>query len=637
MQLLNKIDDPKDLRKLKPEQLPQVAAEAREYMIETLSKIGGHTGASLGAVELAIALHYAFETPKDKLVWDVGHQAYVHKMLTGRREQLHTIRQYEGLSGFLKRDESIYDEFEAGHAGTSLSAALGMAMARDLAGAKNHVVAIIGDSSIMTGMACEAINQAGHLKTKLIIILNDNEMSISPSVGALEGYLTRLRKGQTYHRFKDDVEEILKAIPGIGDLVLQTAKDVKDTIKAAIVPGVFVEELGFRYMGPVNGHDTAALLAAFEEAKKADGPIIIHALTVKGKGYKPAEADQAAWHGTSAFEVASGKFIKEASPAPSYTAVFANALIDIMRKDEKVTAVTAAMPDGTGMSKVMKEFPKRAIDVGIAEQHAVTFCAGMATQGFKPVVAIYSTFLQRGFDQIYHDVCLMDLPVTFAMDRGGIAGADGPTHHGLLDVGYLRVMPNQIVMAPKDENELRHMLLTAIEAGHPASLRYPRGNGVGVSMEEEIHTLEIGKAELLTEGSGDVAIFALGTATYAALKAADRLAKDGIRATVVNARFVKPLDEDLLIAIAKSHRLVITVEESYLSCGFGSAVLEMLEARNALYTGPRLIRLGLPDALIPHASQSLLHAKYGIDADGIYNRAKETIAVLDGKIFASVR
>jgi 1-deoxy-D-xylulose-5-phosphate synthase len=637
MQLLKHIDDPTDLRKLKPEQLPQVAAEARAYMIETLSKIGGHTGASLGAVELAIALHYAFDTPKDKLVWDVGHQAYVHKILTGRRDQLHTIRQYEGLSGFLKRDESEYDEFEAGHAGTSLSAALGMALARDLAGAKNHVVAVIGDSSIMTGMACEAINQAGHLKTKLIIVLNDNEMSISPSVGALEGYLTRLRKGQTYHRLKEDFEEILKAIPGIGDLVWQTAKDVKDAIKATIVPGVFVEELGFTYMGPVNGHDTSALLAAFAEAKQADGPIIIHTLTVKGKGYAPAEADRAAWHGTSAYEISTGKFIKEPSPAPTYTAVFANALIDIMRQDEMVTAVTAAMPDGTGMSKVMKEFPRRAIDVGIAEQHAVTFCAGMATQGFKPVVAIYSTFLQRGFDQIYHDVCLMDLPVTFAMDRGGIAGADGPTHHGLLDVGYLRIMPNQIVMAPKDENELRHMLLTAIESGHPASLRYPRGNGVGARMDEKIHQLDIGKAELLTDVSGDVAIFAFGPPTYAALKAADRLAKEGIRATVVNARFAKPLDEDLLIALTNSHRLVLTVEEAYLNCGFGSAVLEMLEANNALYAGPRIVRLGLPDVLIPHGSQSLLHAKYGIDADAIYNRVKDTVAVLDGKIFASVR
>ncbi len=637
MNLLKQINDPADLRKLKPEQLPQVAAEAREYMIETLSKIGGHTGASLGAVELAIALHYAFETPKDKLVWDVGHQAYVHKILTGRRDQLHTIRQYEGLSGFLKRDESVYDEFEAGHAGTSLSAALGMAVARDIAGDENHVVAVIGDSSIMTGMACEAINQAGHLKTKLIIILNDNEMSISPSVGALEGYLTRLRKGQTYHRFKEDFEEILKAIPGIGDLVFQTAKDVKDAIKTAIVPGVFVEELGFRYMGPVNGHDTGALLKALEEAKQADGPIIIHALTVKGKGYAPAEADQSTWHGTSAFEVSSGKFIKESATAPSFTAVFANALIDIMRQDEKVTAVTAAMPDGTGMSKVMKEFPKRAIDVGIAEQHAVTFCAGMATQGFKPVVAIYSTFLQRGFDQIYHDVCLMDLPVTFAMDRGGIAGADGPTHHGLLDVGFLRIMPNQIVMAPKDENELRRMLLTAVDCGHPASLRYPRGNGFGVAMDEQIRPLEIGKVELVTDVSGDVAIFAFGTATYAALKAADRLAKEGIRATVVNARFAKPLDEDLLLALTQSHRLILTVEESYLNCGFGSAVLEMMESNNALYAGPRVIRLGLPDVLIPHGSQSLLHAKFGIDADAIYNRIKETVAILDGKIYASVR
>jgi len=637
MQLLKQINDPKDLRKLDPSQLPQVAAEAREYMIETLSRIGGHTGASLGAVELAIALHYAFETPKDKLVWDVGHQAYVHKILTGRRDQLPTIRQYNGLSGFLKRDESIYDEFEAGHAGTSLSAALGMAVARDLSGDDHHVVAVIGDASIMTGMACEAINQAGHLGTRLITVLNDNAMSISPSVGSMTGYLNRLRSGQTYNRFKDDFEEIIRAIPGIGEIVLHTAKEMKDAFKAAVVPGVFVEELGFRYLGPIDGHDINALLETLEIAKQETHPVIIHALTVKGKGYAPAEADQSAWHGTSAFEISTGKFIKESASAPSYTSVFANALGEIMRRDEKVFAVTAAMPDGTGLSKVMKEFPKRAIDVGIAEQHAVTFCAGLATQGYKPVIAIYSTFLQRGFDQIYHDVCLMDLPVTFAMDRGGIAGADGPTHHGLLDVGYLRIMPRTLVMAPKDENELRHMLLTAIESGHPASLRYPRGNGVGIAMDEELRTLEIGKAELLAEGNGDVAIIALGPPVYAALSAAERLAKDGLRATVVNARFVKPLDEDLLISIARTHRLVITVEEAYLNCGFGSALLEMLEARNALYCGPQIVRLGLPDELIPHGSQSLLYAKYNIDADGIYRRAKEAMAALDGKCSVLVR
>jgi 1-deoxy-D-xylulose-5-phosphate synthase len=637
MQLLKEINDPQDLRRLDPAQLPQVAAEAREYMIETLSRIGGHTGASLGAVELAIALHYAFETPQDRLVWDVGHQAYVHKILTGRRDRLPTIRQYGGLSGFLKRDESEYDIFEAGHAGTSLSAALGMAVARDLAGEDHHVVAVIGDASIMTGMACEAINQAGHLGTRLIIVLSDNAMSISPSVGSMTGYLNRLRAGQAYHRFKDDFEEIIKAIPGIGEIVLQTAKEVKDAIKAAVVPGAFVEELGFRYFGPINGHDIPALLETLAAAKQETHPVIIHALTVKGKGYAPSEADQSAWHGTSAFEISTGRFIKEAASAPSYTSVFAGALGEIMRRDEKVFAVTAAMPDGTGLSKVMHEFPERAIDVGIAEQHAVTFSAGLATQGFKPVVAIYSTFLQRGFDQIYHDVCLMDLPVTFAMDRGGIAGADGPTHHGLLDVGYMRIMPNTVVMAPKDENELRHMLLTAVECGRPASLRYPRGNGVGVKLDEEIRRLEIGKSELIAEGSGDVAIIALGPPVYAALSAAERLAKDGLSATVVNARFVKPLDEELLVGIARTHRLVVTVEEAYLSCGFGGALLEVLESRGALYGGPRIVRLGLPDELIPHGSQSLLYAKYGIDADGIYRRVKETMAVLDGRLGAVVR
>jgi 1-deoxy-D-xylulose-5-phosphate synthase len=486
-------------------------------------------------------------------------------------------------------------------------------------------------------MACEAVNQAGHLSKRLIIVLSDNGMSISPSIGAFTGYLNRLRSGDAYHRFKDDIEGILKSIPGVGDMLLQTAKEVKDALKAAVVPGVFVEELGFHYLGPINGHDTGALLEALEEAKREEHPIIIHALTVKGKGYPPAEKDKAAWHGTSAFEISTGKFIKEPTTAPTYTSVFASALIDVMRRDEKVVAITAAMADGTGLSKVMPEFPDRTFDVGIAEQHGVTFCAGLATQGYKPVAAIYSTFLQRGFDQIYHDVCLMDLPVTFAMDRGGIAGADGPTHHGLLDIGYLRIMPNMVVMAPKDENELRHMLLTAIECPHPASLRYPRGNGIGVTLDEDLHTLEVGKAELLLEGNGDVAIVALGTIVYPALKAAENLAKDGIRATVVNARFVKPLDIELLTSIARTHRLVATVEETYLHCGFGSAVLEMLEERNILYTGPRVIRLGLPDCIIPHGSQSLLYAKYGIDADGIYSRVKEALEVMDGKRIAVSR
>jgi len=623
MKLLSQINDPADLRKLPHSKLQPLADEIREYMIEVLSKIGGHTGASLGPVELILGMHYVFNTPHDKLVFDIGHQAYAHKIITGRRDRFPTIRQYDGLSGFLRREESVYDVFNAAHAGTSISAALGIAAARDIKNEDFDVVAFIGDAGLTAGMALEGINQVGHLKKRMIILLNDNEMSISPNVGALAGYLNRIRTARPYNEFKHEVEEWLKSIPAVGEMMLSGAKAVKDTLARAFIPGALWEELGLKYMGPINGHDINTIIQTFEDAKKEEGPVLIHALTVKGKGYEPAERDKCAWHGTSAFEISTGKFIKEPATAPTYTGVFAQATIDLMKEDERIVAITAAMPDGTGLNKVMQVFPERTCDVAIAEQHAVTYAAGMATEGLKPIVAIYSTFLQRAYDQIFHDVVLMDLDVTFALDRGGVAGADGPTHHGLMDFAYLRPMSNFVIMAPKDENELRHMLKTAVEYKGPASVRYPRGNGLGVPMDEEIRALELGKAELLREGT-DVAILGIGSEVSYCVKAADRLAADGIAATVVNARFVKPLDEELILALARSHGAIVTVEDHYLMGGFGSAVMELLEQHRM--NDVRVLRLGFPDKLIEHGTQSLLLAKYGLDADGIYSRVKDFAA-----------
>lgn len=631
MKLLNKINSPADLRRLRPEQLQDVATEIRQYILETMSRIGGHTGASLGAVELAVALHYAFDSPADRIVWDVGHQAYAHKILTGRRDQLPTIKQYGGISGFLKREESEYDTFGAGHASTSLSAALGMAVARDRLGQHHHVCAVIGDASLAGGMAMEAINQAGHLKTRLIVLLNDNEMSIAPAVGALTGYLNRLRGAQGYHRFKDEVGETLLSIPTFGERLHHAAKTVKDALAAAVLPGALVSELGFKYIGYVDGHNPRALVAALREAQQIkDGPVIVHALTTKGKGYPAGEKNYYAWHATGPFDLATGQPVKSAKPsAPAYTAVFGKTMCELMAKDKSIVALTAAMPDGTGIDQVLEKFPDRAFDVGIAEQHCVTFAGGMACEGLKPVATIYSTFLQRAFDQVMHDICIQKLSVTFALDRAGIVGGDGPTHHGLLDIAYLRPMPNMIVMAPKDEGEMRDMLLTAIEYPGPAALRYPRGNGVGADISREPQVLEIGKGEILRDG-GDVAIIAYGSMVYPSLKAAEQLATEGIETTVVNARFVKPLDAGLLLALARTRRLIVTVEEAYLAGGFGSAVMELLE-ENGLQDQVRVVRMGVPDRLVTHGDPKLLLAKYGLDPDGIYTRVKESIEVLEGR------
>ncbi|HUF03288.1 MAG TPA: 1-deoxy-D-xylulose-5-phosphate synthase [Aridibacter sp.] len=631
MRFLSEINAPADLRELAVDDLQEVADEVRHFILETCSRIGGHTGASLGAVELAVAMHYAFDTPNDRLVWDVGHQAYAHKILTGRRDQMSSIKQYGGLSPFLKRDESPYDTFGAGHASTSLSAALGMAVARDKKGEDFHVCALIGDASLAGGMAMEALNQAGHLKTRLIVILNDNDMSIAPAVGAITRYLNRIKEAQSYHHLKEEIGDTLDSVPGVGHSLRKAAKTFKDAIAAAVLPGALVNELGFKYIGYVDGHNVPMMVRALEAAKKVeDGPVIVHALTKKGKGYPSREDNYYAWHATGPFDINTGKAIKSStSSPPTYTKVFGETLCDLMEKNEKIVALTAAMPDGTGVDSVLERFPERSFDVGIAEQHAITFCAGMAVEGLKPVAAIYSTFLQRGFDQVIHDVCLQDLDVTFAMDRAGIAGPDGPTHHGLLDIAYLRGYPNITMMAPKDENELRHMLHTAIEHPHPAAVRYPRGSGIGVEMDGEPELLEIGKAEILREGS-EIVLLSLGSMVYPALEAAEALEKEGIDAAVINARFIKPLDSELILALAQSARIIFTVEEAYLAGGFGSAVLELLEA-NSMQDSVKVVRMGIPDRIITHGDAKLLRAKYGLDADGIFSKVKETIEVLEEK------
>lgn len=626
MRFLSEINSPADLRQLRVDDLQEVADEVRSFIIDTCSRVGGHTGASLGAVELAVAMHFVFDTPNDRLVWDVGHQAYAHKILTGRRDQLHTIKQDGGLSGFLRRDESEYDTFGAGHASTSLSAALGMAVARDKKNEDFHVCALIGDSSLAGGMAMEAINQAGHLKSRLIVILNDNEMSIAPAVGALSGYLNRIKGAQSYQYLKEEIGDALESVPHFGERLRRAAKSVKDAIAAAVLPGALVNELGFKYIGPIDGHNVPMMVRALEEAKKIDdGPVIVHALTTKGKGFPNPEKNYYAYHATGPFDPKTGLPYKSSKVAPpTYTQVFGETMCELMAADERIITLTAAMPDGTGVDKVLEKFPDRSFDVGIAEQHAVTFCAGMACEGMKPVAAIYSTFLQRAFDQVIHDVCLQDLNVTLAMDRAGIVGADGPTHHGLLDIAYLRGYPNIVLMAPKDEAEMRDMMLTAIEHKGPAALRYPRGNGHGVDISAPPKPLEIGKGEVIRQG-GDVAIIAYGSMVYPAVEAAEQLVKEGIDATVVNARFVKPLDAELILRIARESSLIVTVEEAYLAGGFGSAVMELLE-ENGLQDKVKVVRMGVADEIITHGDPKRLLAQYGLNADGISAKIRETLA-----------
>ena len=620
MGLLEKIASPADLRRIPEEALPDLAEELRAFLLSSLSQTGGHLASGLGALELTLALHYVLDTPRDLLVWDVGHQCYPHKVITGRRERFSTLRTYGGVSGFLKREESEYDAFNAGHASTSISAALGMAVARDLKGEDYRVVAIIGDGGLTGGMAMEGLNQAGYLSRKLMIILNDNEMSISPNVGAWQGYLNRIIHGQSYRRLKDDVERFLRSIPRVGDGMVKLAKQAEQMAKQLVVPGLLFEELGFKYVGPVNGHSLPQLLETLRTYRDNPHPVLVHVVTRKGKGYEPAEADPVFWHGATPFSVATGEVAKKKPGPPSYTKVFAQTLTEMATADPRIVAITAAMAEGTGLDAFAKALPGRLFDVGICEQHAVTFAAGLATRGLLPVVAIYSTFLQRAYDQIFHDVCLMHLPVVFVLDRGGLVGADGPTHHGVFDLSYLRVFPEIVVMAPRDENELRHMLATALAAGRPAALRFPRGNGYGAAMDAPPRALPIGKAEVLRTGR-DGLIWAIGTMASEALRAAERLAAEaGPDLTVVNARFVKPLDVELLAAQLRPGARLMTVEENALAGGFGSAVEEAVATLKV--ADVQIERLGIPDEFQPHGSQEILRARLDLDVEGIMRRAR---------------
>lgn len=613
-QYLTHIDSPADLKKLKPEQLPELANEVRRFLLETVSVTGGHLGSNLGTVELTIALLYCFDSPNDKIVWDVGHQAYTYKILTGRRDRFQTLRQYKGLSGFPKRSESEHDAFGVGHSSTSISAALGMAAAADLDKTGSHSIAVIGDGSLTGGMAFEALNQAGHLKKNLIVILNDNEMSISKNVGAFSSFISRKMTGKYYRDLKREMEGLLRNIPAIGSDILHFAKRAENSLKSFLTPSSLFEALGFEYLGPLDGHDLPQLIEVFNGINQPDGPLLVHIMTTKGKGYKPAEEKPDKFHGVGAFDIDTGKGAAK-GPVKSYTEVFGETMVELAEQDPSIVAITAAMRDGTGLKAFSERFPKRFFDVGIAEQHGMTFAAGLAVEGFRPVAAIYSTFVQRSYDQVFHDICLQKLPVTIAMDRAGLVGDDGPTHHGVMDYSYLRHMPGLTLMAPKDENELRHMLKTAVYSGIPISLRYPRGAGQGIEWDGELKSLAIGKGELLVEGS-DLCLIAIGSTVYPALQAAEALRKDGISAGVINARFIKPLDADLILSAADSCGRIVTIEENVLQGGFGSAVLELLN--DSRRQDVAIKRLGIPDRFVEHGSQTRLRQDLGIDAAGIF-------------------
>ncbi len=615
MKVLDRIQISHDIKQLDMEELGELCREIREEVISTVSKTGGHLASNLGVVELTAALHYVFDLPWDKIVWDVGHQSYIHKILTGRRDRFHTLRQYKGISGFPKRDESPYDTFDSGHSGNSISSALGMAEGRRLKGEEGRVIAVIGDGSMTAGLAFEGLNQTGHIDRDLIVILNDNEMSISPNVGALSSYLNRLMTGQFVNRVRRDMGGFLETLPRIGKSVLRFAKQAEESLKGLVMPGALFEELGLKYIGPIDGHRLDYLIETFQNIKKLEGPILVHVITKKGKGYAPAEMDPSRFHGVPPFVVETGEFKSGQKTAPSYTEVFGETLCRLAKENRRLIAITAAMQSGTGLEEFAGQFPDRFYDIGIAEQHAVTFAAGLALEGMRPVVAIYSTFLQRAYDQVLQDVCLQRLPVVFALDRGGLVGEDGPTHHGVFDFSYLRHIPNLIVMVPKDENEFQHMIKTALECPGPVAFRYPRGKGEGKRRDAALESIDIGKGEVLREGQ-DILIIAIGTTVYPSLRAAQRLAEVGIQAAVINSRFLKPLDGSLLCDWAKKTGKVLTVEENVLQGGFGSAVLELFQEKGCLPA--QVSRLGIPDLFIEHGPQALLREKYGIDENGIF-------------------
>jgi 1-deoxy-D-xylulose-5-phosphate synthase len=620
---LNRVNDPADLRKLSPAELKGLCGDVREFLIETVSKTGGHLGAGLGSVELTVALHYVFDTPHDKIVWDVGHQAYPHKILTGRKDRLHTLRQYKGLSGFLKRNESSYDTFGAGHASTAISAALGMVAARELKHDSYKVVAVVGDGSMTGGMVYEGMNNAGIMKKDMIVVLNDNNMSIAPNVWAISNYFTELISNPSYNRVKKNIYEWTGKLEHWGDRIRSAAARVEEGIKVIVTPGMLFEALGFRYFGPINGHNIANLVRIFQDVKEYGGPILVHVSTEKGKGYKPAEDDAQKLHGVSPFDKVTGQSPKKAPGPPAYTKVFGDAVVEIARQVPTVVGITAAMPDGTGLDALQRELPERFYDVGIAEQHGVTFSAGLATEGCIPIVAIYSSFLQRAFDQIIHDVALQHLHVVFALDRAGIVGADGPTHHGVFDLGYLRMVPGMVVMAPKDESELRDMLYTAVShRGGPIALRYPRGNGLGVPLKPGFDLLPIGKAEVVRQGTA-VALLAIGEMVQPALLAAEELEKEGISCEVVNMRFVKPLDTELLDSVCARFSHIVTLEDNALQGGFGSAVREHVIGEQG--SPVALTSMGIPDRFIEHGSPAELMADLGLDVSGIAQHVRDIV------------
>ncbi|WP_203332995.1 1-deoxy-D-xylulose-5-phosphate synthase [Planococcus beigongshangi] len=621
---LHTITSPSFLKELDNEQLVELSEDIRRFLIENLSKTGGHIGPNLGVVELTIALHRVFNSPADKLIWDVGHQSYVHKILTGRASQFDTLRQFKGLCGFPKRNESDHDVWETGHSSTSLSAAMGMAAARDIKGAKNHVIPIIGDGALTGGMALEALNHIGHANTDMIVILNDNEMSIAPNVGALHSVLGRMRTAGKYNKVKDDLEYLLKKVPAVGGKLASTAERVKDSLKYLVVSGMFFEELGFTYLGPIDGHDLEELEDNIQYAKKVGGPVLLHVVTKKGKGFLPAEQDKiGTWHGTGPYKIDTGDLVKSSSTAPSWSGLIAETTRKLARTDERIVAITPAMPVGSKLEGFASEFPNRFYDVGIAEQHATTMAAGLATQDMKPFLAIYSTFLQRAYDQVLHDICRQNLNVFIGIDRSGLVGADGETHQGVFDVAFLRNLPNMVVMMPKDENEGQHMVKTAIDYnGGPIALRYPRGNGLGVAMDEQLQALPIGSWEVLREGS-DAVILTFGTTIPMALDAAEKLAEKGIQAEVVNARFIKPMDEGMLHDIFKRNIPVLTLEEAVLQGGFGSAVLEF--AHDHGYQDAVIDRMGIPDQFIEHGDVAELMDEIHLNSDEVIVKIKNLV------------
>ena len=621
--LIEKIESPSDLKKLDRSQLPTLAKEIRRIIVDVVSKSGGHLASSLGAVELGIALHYVFNTPTDKILWDVGHQAYAHKLITGRRKQFSTLRSYGGLSGFTKRSESPYDAFTTGHSSTSISAGLGISCAKKLKNDNAKVVAVIGDGSLTAGLAYEGLNQAGdtHNDKDVLVILNDNEMSISHNVGALSSLLSRTLSASRLQMMRKSFGEFLKSLPQIGENVYRFAKRSEDSLKTFITPGMLFEAFNLEYFGPIDGHNLDHLIDILSNIKTMDEPVLLHVITKKGKGYKKAEQNPVYFHGVGSFDVDTGICRKSGSNVPSYTEVFGKALVELAKTNDRIVAITAAMPEGTGLAPFAEAYPNRFFDVGIAEQHGVTFAAGMATEGYKPVVAIYSTFLQRAYDQIIHDVCIENLPVVFAVDRGGIVGEDGPTHHGLFDISFFRSIPNMVVMAPKDENELRRMLATAVNYDGPTAIRYPRGCGTGVTMDEKIETLPIGRAEMLSQGD-DLLILAVGSRVSESVCAAALLAENhNIHSTVVNARFIKPLDRELIISQAERTHKIITVEENILQGGFGSAILELFSDHGIHHVSVK--RLGIDDQFVKHGPQDLLRSNHQVDAKAIVEAALE--------------